>query len=118
MNEFLEVSRVQGARIGVKINVKKTKSLRPGISEDVEVMLGNRKIDLVDSFTWLGSITNKDGGRCEDVKSRLVKAQGVLLQLEKVWKNSTMSLRTKLSILEATVMTVVITPQSPGVILK
>ena len=34
MNEFLEVLRVQGARLGLKINIKKTKSLRLGISED------------------------------------------------------------------------------------
>ena len=34
MNELSEVLRVQGARIGLKkINVKKTKSLRPGASE-------------------------------------------------------------------------------------
>ena len=30
MNEVLEVLRVQGAKIGLKINVKKTKSLRLG----------------------------------------------------------------------------------------
>ena len=34
MNKVLEVLQVQGARIGLKINVKKTKSLRLGISED------------------------------------------------------------------------------------
>ena len=34
MNELLDVLRVQGARIGLKVNVKKTKSLRLGISED------------------------------------------------------------------------------------
>jgi hypothetical protein len=34
MNEVLEVFQAQGANIGLKINVKKTKSLRLGISED------------------------------------------------------------------------------------
>ena len=37
MNKLLGVLRVQVARIGLKINVKKTKSLRLGISEDVNV---------------------------------------------------------------------------------
>ena len=37
INEFLEVLRVHGATIGLKINVKKTKSLRLGISEDENV---------------------------------------------------------------------------------
>ena len=45
MNERLEVLRVHGARIGLTINVKKTKSLRLGISEDEKVTLGNKKID-------------------------------------------------------------------------
>ena len=54
--------RVQGARISLKINVKKTKSLRLGISEDEKVTLGNKKIDQVNSFTYLGSIISKDCG--------------------------------------------------------
>ena len=107
MNEFLEVLRVQGAKIGLKINVKKTKSLRLGISEDEQVTLGNEKIDQVGSFSYLGSIISKDGGSSEDVKSRIAKAQGVFSQLKKVWKNRKISLQTKIRILEATVMTVV-----------
>ena len=42
MNELLEVLRVQGAKIGLKVNVKNTKSLRLGISEDEKVTLGNK----------------------------------------------------------------------------
>ena len=37
--------RVHGTRIGLKINVKKTKSLTLGISEDEKMTLGNEKID-------------------------------------------------------------------------
>ena len=40
----------------MKINVKKTKSLRLGISEDEKVTLGNEKIDQVRSFTYLGAV--------------------------------------------------------------
>ena len=78
MNELLEVLQVQGARIGLKINVKRTKSLRLGISEDEKVTLGNEKIDQVCSFTYFGSIISKDGWSSEDVKSRIAKAQGVV----------------------------------------
>ena len=107
MNEFLEVLRVQGAKIGLKINLKKTKSLRLGISEDEKATLGNEKIDQVGSFTYLDSIISKDGGSIRDVKSRIAKAQGVFSQLKKVWKNRKIFLPTKIKILEATVMTVV-----------
>jgi hypothetical protein len=42
MNELLEVLRVHHARIGLKINVKKTKLLRLGISEDEKLTSGKR----------------------------------------------------------------------------
>ena len=70
----------------MKINVKKTKSLRLGISEDEQVTLGNEKIDQVGSFSYLGSILSKDGGSGEDVKSRIAKSQGVFSQLKKSLK--------------------------------
>ena len=83
MNEFLEILRIQGAKIGLKINVKKIKSARLGISEDKKVTLGIEKIDQVGSFTYLGSIVSKDGGSSEDFKSRIAKAQGVFFTLTK-----------------------------------
>ena len=83
MNELLEIFRVHGARIGLKINIKNTKSLKLGIREDKKVMLGNEKIDQVSSFTYLGSIISKEGGSSEHVKSRIAKAQGVFSQLKK-----------------------------------
>ena len=60
----------------MKINVKKTKSLRLGINKDEQVTLGNEKIDQAGSYSYLGSIICKDGGSSEDVKSRIAKAQG------------------------------------------
>ena len=47
MNELLGELRVQGARIGLEINVKKTKSLRLGMGEEENVMLGNETIGQV-----------------------------------------------------------------------
>ena len=46
----------------LKINVKNTKLLRLGISEDEKVTLGNKKIHQVGSITYLVSIISKDGG--------------------------------------------------------
>jgi len=68
------------------------------------VKLSNEKVDPVDSFTYLGSITSKDVGSSEDVKSRIDKAQGIFSRLKKVWKNGKTSLQTKIIILKATVM--------------
>jgi len=42
MNELLEVLRVQIARIGLKIKVKKTKLQRIGVNENEKVTLGKQ----------------------------------------------------------------------------
>ena len=45
--------------------------------------LGNEKIDQVDSFTYIGITISKDSGSSEGVKSRIPKAQGVCVTVEK-----------------------------------
>jgi hypothetical protein len=84
MNTILKILQVHGARIGLKINLEKNKSLRLGISESEEVVSGNKKIDQVDRLNYLCSIISKDGGCNEDVKSRTAKAHGVFSQLKTV----------------------------------
>ena len=56
MNKLLEVLKVQGARIGLKIDVQQTKSLRLGISEYKKMTLGSEKIGQVGIFIYLGNI--------------------------------------------------------------
>ena len=80
--------------------------------------LGNKKIDQVGSFTYLGSIISKDGGSSEDVKSRIAKAQGVFPLLKKVWNNRKISLQTKIRTLKAAVITLVSYGSEAGALQK
>ena len=82
MNELLEVLRVLGARICLNVNIKKTKSLRLGMNDDEEIMLGNKKIHQMGRFSCQGSIISKDGGCSKDVRSRITKGQGIFPRLE------------------------------------
>ena len=66
MNDFLEASRVYGARICFEITVKKVKSLRLGINEGEGVMLRNKKIDQADSLIFLGGIISEEGATTTD----------------------------------------------------
>jgi len=53
-NKYWGVLIVRGVIITLKMSVKKTKLLWPGIHENEEVMLDIGKIDLeIDSFTWV-----------------------------------------------------------------
>ncbi|XP_065565925.1 uncharacterized protein LOC136030806 [Artemia franciscana] len=98
-NEFLNVLRLQGVKIGLKINVKKTKSLRLGLSEDEQVTLGNETLDHFGSFSYLGSINSKDGGSSEDVKSTLATQPFRMLNQESEMqeKESSESITTNIS---------------------
>ena len=81
-NEFSQVLLVHGARTGLKINVKKTKSLILGISKGEEVTLDNEKIDLVEVFTQVALLV-QTVGCSEDIKSRIVKGQVFFSQVKK-----------------------------------
>ena len=77
MNNFLKVLRTWDERIGLKIHVQKSRSFSMGISEEGEMILGNEKIDQVDSFIYLGISVSKNGGCCGDGKSGTADVQGV-----------------------------------------
>ena len=62
----------------------------------------------VDSFTYLGSIVDKKGGTEADIKARIGKARNAFIQLQKVWKSSKISLRTKLRLFDSNVKAVLL----------
>ena len=69
MNEFLGCFENSGRKKRLENYVKKTvNSLRLRICEVKEMILGNEKIDQLDSFTYLIIIISKDGGCGKDVE--------------------------------------------------
>ena len=83
IQNVLEALTVWGARIGLKISINMTKSLRLGMSAGKMVMMGNEKVDSMYSFIYLGIIINKDDGCSENVKSRIAKPQDIFSQFKK-----------------------------------
>ena len=70
-------SPVQAAG-GLTVSVRKTKSMAVGESADRrDVVVGVDTIEVVDQFTYLGSVLSSDGLACADVCSRLAKASAV-----------------------------------------
>ena len=56
----------EAGKVGLAINVEKTKALRVNTSKTESFMLGGESID-VDNFVYLGSKVTKDGGAAQDV---------------------------------------------------
>jgi hypothetical protein len=98
----------EAGKVGLAINVKKTKALRVNTSKTEPFMLGGESIQDVDSFVYLGSKVAKDGGAAQDVAQRIQKANGAFVQLYPVWRNNKMSTRTKLRIFSSNVKSVLL----------
>ena len=59
------------------------------------VLLESNKLEEVESFTYLSSIINVQGGTDDDVKTRIGKARAALLQLQTILISTELSQRIK-----------------------
>ena len=62
----------------------------------------------VESFTYLGSIIDKNGGSDADVNARIGKSRGAFLQLKNIWNSKCISQRTKIKIFISNVKSVLL----------
>ena len=93
----------EAGKLGLAINVKKTRALRVNTSKTEPFMLGGESTEDVDGFIYLGSKVTKDGGAAQDVVQRIQKANGAFVQLYPLWRNNKISNRTKIRIFRSNV---------------
>ena len=95
-----KTTRLMGisAKVGLSIHKQKTKIMKVNTASTEPVLLEGSPLDEVESFTYLGSIINVQGGTDEDVKTRIGKARTAFLQLQTIWKSRELSQHTKIRI--------------------
>ena len=95
------------ARVGLVISSEKTKSMCVGATQEVvNVSVYGRPIEQVEKFRYLGSEISCDANSSVDVKSRLGKAAGAMNNLNHVWQNHGISIKTKARVYMASVRSV------------
>ena len=94
------------SRIGLKINTEKTKVMRNNTSRRKQIRLGNKEIEDVTSFTYLGSIVDTNGGTDQDFKIRIGKARTAYILLRKIWNLRELSRPIKIRIFNNSVKAV------------
>ena len=87
MQEKTNSVKDSSAQIGLHINRGKTKVLRINTTITEPVRLDEDLLEEVNSFTYLGSVVDIQGGTEADVKARIGKARAVILQLKNVWSS-------------------------------
>ena len=63
--------KATGEKVGLKMNVPKTKLMKVMTKQDGTVNIGQESIEEVEEFQYLGSIISKTGCTCEDIKARI-----------------------------------------------
>ena len=69
------------------------------------IQIDNEELPYTDRFTYLDSIIIRDGGTDLNIQSRLNKARNSLNMMNKVWRSSTYSTRTKLKLYHSWLLT-------------
>ncbi|VDO65478.1 unnamed protein product [Schistosoma margrebowiei] len=72
------------ASVGLNIHKGKTKVLKFKAENSNPITLDGETLENVESFTYLGSIIDEQGGSDADVKARIDKARTALLQLKNI----------------------------------
>jgi len=94
----LEIMNEESSALGLEVNWNKTKIQASDIIVDVppDVTILGHKVDVVDSFVYLGSSVDANGGNDSDVCQRIELALTCMKSLDRgIWRSS-ISLVTKL----------------------
>ena len=99
---------VEATRVGMKISVEKTKTMRMNSKNKDRVTIDGQDIEDVEEFTYLGATICKEGGGMKDQKNRISKARGAFVRLKKTWRSSNISRKTKLKLFKTLVVPVIL----------
>ena len=91
---------------GLKINRKKTELMKMNTTANAPITVGGEPIREVESFVYLGSVVDHQGGTDRDVTARIGKARAAFVMLKNIWASGGNSMRTKLRIFNSNVKSV------------
>ncbi|MGL5901241.1 MAG: reverse transcriptase domain-containing protein [Cetobacterium sp.] len=94
------------AQIGLNIHKDKTKVLKINATNNNPITLESEELEEVETFTYLGSVIDKQGGTDADVKARIGKARAAFIQLRNIWTSKELSAKTKVRIFNTNVKAV------------
>ncbi|XP_056022193.1 uncharacterized protein LOC130055047 [Ostrea edulis] len=96
------------AGTGLKINLKKTELMKINTTVQLLVTVGDEPIKEIESFIYLGSVMDRQGGTDRDIKSRIGKERAAFTMLKNIWASKNIRITIQLRILNSNVKSVLL----------
>lgn len=95
LQDMLNRIVVTASKVGLIISAEKTKIMHCCSSLPIVVKLDGKQLEQIDQFKYLGSEISANGDASCDISSRIAKASSALNQLNSLWHNRRISMKTK-----------------------
>ena len=105
LESLLMKVKEEGEKVGLKLNIQKTKIMASGPITSWEI--DGETVETVSDFIFLGSKITADGDCSHEIKSRLLLVRKVMTNLDSILKSRDITLPTKVHLVKAMVFPVV-----------
>ena len=105
LKSLLMKVKEENEKVGLKLNIQKTKIMVPGPITSWQV--GGETVETMTDFILGGSKITANGDYCNEIKRRLLLRRKVMTNLDSILKSRDITLPTKVHIVNATVFPVV-----------
>ncbi|VDP67819.1 unnamed protein product [Schistosoma mattheei] len=106
----MKTTSVAAASASVGLNMHKGKSniFKHNTENTKPIKIDGGTLEEVETFTYLGSIIDEQGGSVTDVKATIIKARSAFLQLRNIWNTKQLSTNIKVTVFNTNVETVLL----------
>ena len=105
LKSFLRKVREESEKVGLKLNIQKTKIMASGSITSWEI--DGETVETVSEFLFLGSKITADGDCSHEIKRHLLLGKKVMTNLDNIFKSREITLPTKVRLVKAMVFPVV-----------
>ena len=105
LKSLLMKVKEESEKIGLKLNIQKTKIMAPGLITSWEI--DGKTVETVSDFVFLSSKIPADGDCSHEIKRRLLLGRKVMANLDSILKSRDITLPTKVRLVKAVVFPVV-----------
>jgi len=104
LKELILKLKTESEKMGLSLNVKKTKIMTTAAKEEVHITIDNEEIEVVDSIIFLGSLIVSNGDSTAEIKRRITLGRTAMVSMDQIWRCRDVAIATKRRLITAVVL--------------